>query len=588
MKRVIRNLRFFVPILFKTNPFYIFIIIIRALVDAVMSIANVYFPKLVLDVIVDHGTKEELFRIIIIYVLIIFASLFIQAILNAFDNYFMRKAQFMLDGMFNKKVATIDYFLFEDPKFNEEMNYASECMNRYTGGIYSFVIMLQNIIRQIVTISGVIAIVIAFNNPILLLFLLINLIVAFIVAVRYQNTTERYNVKWNENRLKHWYFISSIFDFPRHQVLRSYDGESLIKEKGDFYSNIALNNEKVMAKENKLTGIIENLNSYVLTGVVLAILLVSVFNGKITIPELSMLFTGIFVLQGGFESLVYCVKTYLKDCKYLDNYINFMERDTIYKNGTTDIDEIKSIEFRNVYFKYPRTDNFVLEDVSFKIDLNKKISLVGVNGAGKTTIIKLMCRFYDPTKGDILINGIDIKEISEASLLMNLSIVFQDFKIISFNIKDNIEIDNNDKDRLDDALKKSLIYDRVQELPNKEYTYINKWFDKEGIVFSGGEMQKFAFSRSLYKDGSFVVLDEPTSALDALSEAKIYKDFNEIVGKKPTLYISHRLSSCIFSDEIIVLDGKRIAQVGSHEERMKDEDGLYSKMFKAQAEYYNE
>ena len=298
-----------------------------------------------------------------------------------------------------------------------------------------------------------------------------------------------------------------------------------------------------------------------------------------------MLFTAIFVLQGGFESLVYCVKTYLKDCKYLDNYINFMERDTIYKSGTTDISEIKSIEFKNVYFKYPRTDTFVLEDVSFKIDLSKKISLVGVNGAGKTTIIKLMCRFYNPTMGEILINGIDIKEISEKSLIKNLSIVFQDFKVISFSIKDNIEIDNDDKERLDDALKKGLFYSRVQELPNKEY---NKWFDKEGIVFSGGEMQKLAFSRSLYKDGSFVVLDEPTSALDALSEAKIYKDFSEIVGKKPTLYISHRLSSCIFSDEIIVLDGKRIAQVGSHEELMKDTDGLYSKMFKVQAEYYNE
>ena len=588
MKRVIRNLRFFIPILFKTNPFYILIIIIRALVDAAMSIANVYFPKLVLDVIVSHGTKEELFRIIIIYVIIIFASLVIQAILNAFDNYFIRKAQFIIDDMFNKKVATIDYFLFEDPKFNEEMNYAYECMNSYTGGIYSFVIMIQSIIRQTVTIFGVIAIVIAFNNPILLLFLLINLIVAYIAAVRYQNSHERYNVRWNENRLKHWYFISSIFDFSRQQVLRSYDGAGLIKEKGDIYNDNAMKIEKTMAKENKLTGVIENLNSYILTGVVLAILLVSVFNGKITIPELSMLFTAIFVLQGGFESLVYCVKTYLKDCKYLDNYINFMERDTIYKSGTTDISEIKSIEFKNVYFKYPRTDNFVLEDVSFKIDLSKKISLVGVNGAGKTTIIKLMCRFYNPTMGEILINGIDIKEISEKSLIKNLSIVFQDFKVISFSIKDNIEIDNDDKERLDDALKKGLFYSRVQELPNKEYTYINKWFDKEGIVFSGGEMQKLAFSRSLYKDGSFVVLDEPTSALDALSEAKIYKDFSEIVGKKPTLYISHRLSSCIFSDEIIVLDGKRIAQVGSHEELMKDTDGLYSKMFKAQAEYYNE
>ena len=588
MKKVIRNIRYFVPILFKVNPFYFFIVVFNAIFQSAVTLANVYFSKDIIEVLVNDRTKEGLIRIIVFYIALFFILQVLIRILRSMQEYFTRKARHTLDDMFNKKVAEIDYFLFEDPIFNKEMDYAKEGMNNYTNGIYSFTLMLTNIISSVVSISGVIVIVIMFKNPIILAFFALSLVISFIVSTRYQNAGERYNKKWNETRLKHWYFIESIFNFPNHLSLRNYDAIDIIKDKNDKYSSIQLEDIKENAKSNLFTGFLGNINVYLFSGVVIVVLIISAFNGKITIPEFSMLFTSIFVLQGNFENLIYCTKQYLKDCDYLDNYINFMERETIYKDGKKEIDKITSVEFKNVYFKYPRCSDYVLEDVSFKIDLNKKISLVGVNGAGKTTIIKLIWRFFSPDKGEILINGININELDEHSLLKNLSIVFQDFKIISFMVKENIEIDKDNKEHLDDVLKKALIYDRIQELPKKEYTYVNKWFDKEGVVFSGGEMQKIAFARSLYKDGSLVVLDEPTSALDALSEAKIYHDFNAIVGQKPTLYISHRLSSCIFSDEIIVLDGKKIVQIGSHAELMKDKEGLYYQMFNAQAEYYSE
>lgn len=170
--------------------------------------------------------------------------------------------------------------------------------------------------------------------------------------------------------------------------------------------------------------------------------------------------------------------------------------------------------------------------------------------------------------------------------MKKLAVVFQDFYIISFSIKSNIACIDNNQEKLYDCLKRAGAYDLVMGLDRKEYTYINKWFDKTGIEFSGGEKQKFAIARCLYKNGDFIVLDEPTSALDPMAEAEIYYHFNDIVGKKLTLFISHRLSSCIFSDRILVLDGAQIVESGTHKELMNNENGLYKKMFDSQAQYY--
>ena len=197
-----------------------------------------------------------------------------------------------------------------------------------------------------------------------------------------------------------------------------------------------------------------------------------------------------------------------------------------------------------------------------------------------------MCRFFPVNEGEIYINGKNIEEYNYDEYMKKLAIVFQDFYIISFSIKSNIANCENNQEKLYDCLKRAQALDLVMGLEKKEYTYVNKWFDRTGVEFSGGERQKFAIARCLYKDGDFVVLDEPTSALDPMAESEIYYHFNEIVGKKLTLFISHRLSSCIFSDRILVLDGARIVEEGTHKELMKKEEGLYKKMFSAQAEYY--
>ena len=301
-----------------------------------------------------------------------------------------------------------------------------------------------------------------------------------------------------------------------------------------------------------------------------------------------MLYSAVNTLDSGIINIIYAMKKYYQDCIYQENFINLMELETVFKDGKKPISKIETIEFKNVSFKYPRTDNYVLKDLSFKINNKEKISLVGLNGSGKTTIIKLICRFFEVKEGEILINGENINHYKYDDYMKCLAVVFQDFKVISFSIKSNIANLDENQEKLYDVLKRSQVLDRVNQLPDKENTYINKWFEKKGVEFSGGEMQKFALARALYKNADLVVLDEPTSALDPVSESEIYYHFKDVVGEKLTLFISHRLSSCIFSDKILVLDGNKIVETGTHNELLENKDGLYTKMFLSQAQYYQD
>ena len=210
-----------------------------------------------------------------------------------------------------------------------------------------------------------------------------------------------------------------------------------------------------------------------------------------------------------------------------------------------------------------------------------------MNGSGKTTFIKLLCRLYDPTEGKILLNGIDIQKYNYEEYMGIFSVVFQDFKLFSFSLGQNIAANADyDKARVEYCLKKAGFGERLAQMPNGTDTCLYKDFSENGVEISGGEAQKIALARALYKDAPFIVLDEPTSALDPVAEAEVYSKFNEIVGQKTAIYISHRLSSCWFCDEIIVFDHGLIIQRGSHDDLVADEKGKYAELWRAQAQYY--
>lgn len=245
-------------------------------------------------------------------------------------------------------------------------------------------------------------------------------------------------------------------------------------------------------------------------------------------------------------------------------------------------------EFKHVWFKYPNSEEYVLKDINLKWRIGEKMALVGRNGSGKSTLIKLLCRLYDATKGEITLNGIDIRKYSYDDYMQLFSVVFQDSKLFSYSLAENVAADTDfDSELVENCVRKAGLSELLDKMPDGINTYLYKDFNENGVEISGGEAQKLCLARAIYKGSPFIVLDEPTAALDPISEYDIYTKFNSIVGTRTAIYISHRLSSCRFCDDITVLDNGNIIERGSHE-KLIAKGGIYTAMWAAQAEYYKD
>lgn len=276
---------------------------------------------------------------------------------------------------------------------------------------------------------------------------------------------------------------------------------------------------------------------------------------------------------------------YLEDFfRYLD-LPNDMYKGSLAVEKRDDIDY--EIEFRDVSFKYPRTETWALRHVNMKFKIGDKLAIVGENGSGKTTFIKLLCRLYDPTEGKILLNGIDITRYRYEEYMSLFSVVFQDYSLFGFSLAENVAASNNiDVEKVHDCLIRAELGEKLASLEKGIHTNIGRDYENEGVDFSGGELQKIVLARALYKDAPFVILDEPTAALDPLAEAAVYENFNRIVQNKTAVFISHRLSSCRFCDAVAVFDQGHLVQQGSHDVLAADAEGKYSQLWNAQAQYY--
>ena len=279
--------------------------------------------------------------------------------------------------------------------------------------------------------------------------------------------------------------------------------------------------------------------------------------------------------------------------RFLDTAFRFLDiPNAMYQGSLTTekrADRQYDVEFRDVSFKYPGRDNWALRHVSVKFQVGKRLAVVGENGSGKTTFIKLLCRLYDPQEGQILLNGIDIRKYNYRDYMDVFSVVFQDFQLLSQPLGANVAgCSDYDRGRALKSLTDAGFGERLDTLPDGLDTMLYRDFTEDGVEISGGEAQKIAIARALYKDAPFIILDEPTAALDPIAEAEIYAQFNEISGDKTAIYISHRLSSCRFCDEILVFDGGRIIQQGTHDILLRSEGGKYHQLWHAQAQYYAE
>ncbi len=296
-------------------------------------------------------------------------------------------------------------------------------------------------------------------------------------------------------------------------------------------------------------------------------------------------------LGEGLQELMYILSDNEVYCTHLQNLFAYLDLPNNMYQGSLTIEKRDDneyyVEFRDVSFQYPGTGRYVLKHVNLKFTIGEKLAVVGMNGSGKTTFIKLMCRLYDPTEGEILLNGVNIQKYDYDEYMSIFSVVFQDFRLFSFSLGQNISASATyDSEKVTECLKKAGFDKRLESLPNDLETFLYKDFDTDGVEISGGEAQKLALARALYKDAPFIILDEPTAALDPLSEYEVYSKFNEIAGDKTAIYISHRLSSCRFCDKIAVFHAGEIIQTGTHDELLADNEGKYYQLWNAQAQYY--
>ena len=329
----------------------------------------------------------------------------------------------------------------------------------------------------------------------------------------------------------------------------------------------------------------------VLTGLVYVFVCLKAWAGAFGVGSVTQYVGAVTALSTSLSTLMEMLGILKSNASFMRTIYQFLDiPNQMYQGSLTTekrSDRQYEVEFRDVSFKYPGSSVWALRHLNLKFKVGERMAVVGENGSGKTTFIKLLCRLYDPQEGEILLNGIDIKKYNYRDYMALFSVVFQDFQLLAQPLGANVAgALHYDRAKVRQALTDAGFSDRLAKMPQGLGTMLYKEFAEDGVDVSGGEAQKIAIARALYKNAPFIILDEPTAALDPIAEAEIYAKFNEIAGDKTAVYISHRLSSCKFCDEIAVFDQGHLVQQGSHEELLADAEGKYHALWMAQAQYY--
>lgn len=577
-----------------------------AVVMAVMPFINIWFTSKIIDLLDTGAGMKEL-------TLYIGLAAGINLVLFFLNNFFSDMFFMYRSLMYNKELQSISAKLFkieyqklEDGNFKELVHKHSEAQDRVFSSFVQFAWMMRDFISGMITLIISVIIIIPlfkigftktgdtyFEKPAFLLTIFgaigVMVVIILIVATRMNKAWYKAGDEYSRLDRMFYYFLNMFSDYNTGKEIRLYreqdmiehtatdvlltDGEKLLKM-------VSLNSAK-SSSFVAILGAVVGFGIYLFIGVKGLYGLFGIGSLVLYCGSFMQIINGIMKMATTFGKTAEIVPL----VNYYFDIIN-TENEMTYGDKELDLSDKFEIEFKNVSFRYPSADSYSLKNINIKINDGEHLAVVGRNGSGKTTFIKLMCRLYDVTDGEILINGINIKDYTKESIIKLYSVVFQDFRIFSLPLNDNVCTgEKHDNEKLYNCLEQANIKERVEKLPNKENTFLYKDLDKAGVEISGGEAQKLALARALYKDSPVVILDEPTASLDPIAENEIYSRFNSFTENKTAIYISHRLSSCVFCSRIAVFDKAELVETGTHN-KLLDSDGKYSELWNAQAQYY--
>lgn len=570
-------------------PIYYVIIFLHSLFNAFLYLLGVAFPPMIIDAVLNR----ELWQIFFVVLAFLSAKLITEIILH-FIVYIKNNITTRIDQHFNRNfrmsIMNAPMSFIEQSSNQNGIEYADNCYKYYANGVEGIFNNLSVIISNIFIVAGVFGVIGKYGLVLLGIIPFIFLDIYLQNKINQNTAKSRGNIsKYNRSRNYMYYeFTERKFGTD----IRLFSASRKFLSKVRSFNDMLINIDEELIRCNNKYILIKIILSHLINGSYYIFSAFSLFMRKIDIPFFTALISSYNQFQSSVSECIRNIQEMKFKIKYLNEYVAFQSKlseQKVTHQGEIKISSIDTIEFENVCFKYPNTNNNILKSFNVKIDSGEKLAVVGLNGSGKTTFIKLLTSLYYPDSGKILINNYDAANISKSSYLNRLTAVFQDFQIFAFSVKDNLLLDDPNKisdDKVDDALKLLGLKDIVYSLKNGLETNLSKQYDDDGTELSGGEQQKLAIARAWLRNADVIILDEPTAALDPIAEYEVYFHFNTIAAGKTAIYVSHRLSACKFADRIAVMDNGNIKELGTHDELIKL-NGIYSNMYQTQAQYYN-
>lgn len=598
----------------KYSPHYLLSIFLYAVSSAVTPYIGIYFSAQILNELAGERAPERLRFLVLLTVGATTGAALVTALLKRWKQVcgsaiWLRNLRVTADKLFSMDFASADAAKTHDLLSNIKQN-----TNYMWGGLLRVTLKIEPIIQAVVGILSGLALTVTLftqnvpdtaghwvilNNPFFIAAILLLLLTISFLAPMCQNKANELAMRTWEDAKEGNRFFGFFGWFPRDKHrqmdIRMYNQQHIQVHHLSSDKSFSTNGKQAIQSRGPiglLCGLSDGISA-VFLGLAYVFVCLKAWAGAFAVGSVAQYVTAITSLSANLGKLVTAWGEMRANVTMLRTTYEFLDipNDMYQGSLTTEkrSDRQYEIEFRDVSFKYPGAEDYALRHVSMKFRVGERLAVVGQNGSGKTTFIKLLCRLYDPTEGVILLNGIDIRKYSYEEYIALFSVVFQDFQLMSFSLGENVAAAvEYDTGRVLDCLGKAGFSERLKTLPKGLETMLNKDFDESGVQVSGGEAQKIALARALYKDAPFVILDEPTAALDPIAEMEVYTKFDEICGDKTAVYISHRLSSCRFCDQIAVFDEGSIVQFGTHDMLVSNENGKYAALWNVQAQYYTE